>query len=136
MHIEVPSILYQKSTYVALRSVLNTSSIGYVVPVTVIRHFLQDLALHGGRYTGVCGLGARLQFLDNTQLRRHLLQGLESDSSSDSSGDDRRREVEALTGVRVISVAPLAPAAALLKTDDVLLSVDGINVSLAMTQYD
>lgn len=34
------------------------------------------------------------------------------------------------TGMLVLDVAPLAPAAALLKSRDVVLSVDGIRVSL------
>jgi hypothetical protein len=43
---------------------------GYVVPVNVIDHFLKDVSKHG-RYTGVCGLGVRLQGMDNIQLRKH-----------------------------------------------------------------
>ena len=34
--------------------------IGYVIPSPVIQHFLEDVARHG-RFSGVCGLGIRLQ---------------------------------------------------------------------------
>jgi hypothetical protein len=47
----------------------NTS--GYVVPVNVINHFLDDVARHG-RYSGVCGLGVRLQPMENEKLRTHF----------------------------------------------------------------
>ena len=44
---------------------------GYVVPVNVINHFLDDVARHG-RYSGVCGLGVRLQPMENEKLRIHF----------------------------------------------------------------
>ncbi len=85
-------------------------NIGYVVPVNVINHFLEDVKRHG-RYTGVSGLGVRLQALENEAIRRR--KGMEE-------GD---------TGVLVISVAETAPAKKVLQVGDVLLSVDGIRIS-------
>ena len=85
-------------------------NIGYVVPVNVINHFLEDVQRHG-RYTGVSGLGVRLQALENEAIRRRKGMG---------EGD---------TGVLVISVAETAPAKKVLHVGDVLLSVDGIRIS-------
>ena len=64
-------------------------NIGYVVPVNVINHFLEDIRRHG-KYTGVCGLGVRLQALENEAIRRQ--KGM-------TDGD---------TGVLVISIADTA----------------------------
>lgn len=88
----------------------DTENIGYVVPVNVIEHFLDDVRRHG-TYSGVCGIGVRLQSMENEKLRTHF------------------RMSESHTGVRVLGVAPLAPAAAILQTGDVILSVDGIRVA-------
>ena len=44
---------------------------GYVVPVNVINHFLDDVSRHGS-YSGVCGLGVRLQPMENDRLRKHF----------------------------------------------------------------
>lgn len=85
-------------------------NIGYVVPVNVIHHFLEDVERHG-RYTGVCGLGVRLQALENEALRRYYGMG------------------ETDTGVLVLSIADTAPAKNVLEVGDVLLSLDGIRIS-------
>lgn len=76
----------------------------------VIHHFLEDVARHG-RFSGVCGLGVRLQGLENDSLRRHC--GMTDDES----------------GILLTSLAPMAPAAAVLQKQDVILSVDGIKVA-------
>ena len=85
-------------------------NIGYVVPVNVINHFLDDVEKNG-RYSGVCGLGVRLQGMENGDLRRHYKM------SSDE------------TGVLLIGTAPLAPSSKLLKTGDVILKIDDIRVA-------
>ena len=87
-----------------------TENIGYVIPVPVITHFLEDVARYG-RFSGVCGLGVRMQGLESESLRRHC------------------RMQPGQTGVMIASIAPLAPANKHLMRGDVLLSVDGITVS-------
>jgi S1-C subfamily serine protease len=44
--------------------------IGYVIPVPVIQHFLDDVTING-RFSGVCGLGVRLQGMENLAIRSH-----------------------------------------------------------------
>jgi len=85
-------------------------NIGYVVPVNVIHHFLDDVKRHGS-YSGVCGLGVRLQAMENDQLRAHFSMAAED------------------TGVLVTSIAPTAPAHAILQKGDVLMEVDGTRVA-------
>ena len=85
-------------------------NIGYVVPVNVIHHFLDDVQRHGS-YSGVCGLGVRLQPMENDQLRSYF--GMQEND----------------TGVLVLSTAPTAPASAFLEKGDVVLEVDSIRVA-------
>ena len=84
-------------------------NIGYVVPVNVINHFLEDVQRHG-RYTGERA-GGETAGSRNEAIRRRKGMG---------KGD---------TGVLVISVAETAPAKKVLHVGDVLLSVDGIRIS-------
>lgn len=86
-------------------------NIGYVVPVNVISHFLEDVE-RNGEYSGVCGLGVRLQAMENDNLRKFY--GM----------------TDADTGVLVAFVNPLTPAGSLLRKGDVVLDMDGIRVSI------
>ena len=87
-----------------------TENIGYVVPVPVIQHFLNDVEMNG-RYSGVCELGAKLQPMESSTLRKHY--GMSSED----------------TGCLVLSVAPLAPASKVLIRSDVLMAVDDIKIA-------
>ena len=85
-------------------------NIGYVVPVNVINHFLDDVSKHGS-YSGVSGLGVRLQDMENEMLRKHY--GM---AKTD-------------TGVLVVSTAPLAPSNSILKKGDVIMKLDDVRVA-------
>lgn len=92
-----------------------TENIGYVVPVPVIEHFLQSIdrvkQSPADRVPyAVCTLGCRVQPLESKALRQFL----------NMSEDD--------AGVRIASIASLAPANHSLQVDDVLVSVDGIPI--------
>jgi hypothetical protein len=89
----------------------DVENIGYVVPVNVIHHFLDDVKRHGS-YSGVCGVGMRLQAMENEQLRKHFRMKDDKD-----------------TGVLVVSIASLAPASKVLQKGDVIMSVDGIRIA-------
>jgi S1-C subfamily serine protease len=93
----------------------DTENIGYVVPVTVIDHFLKDVE-RCGYYSGVCSLGVQLQGLENKDMQSYYQM---------SVGADGLRE----TGVLVLSVAPTAPAMSVLRKGDIILSVDGIRIA-------
>lgn len=88
----------------------STENIGYVIPTTVISHFLRDYNLHG-RYTGFPALGVWLQKLENPHLRSFLKMKTNQ------------------KGVLVRMVAPTSPCKDIIKEGDVILSFDKVPVS-------
>jgi len=40
---------------IAFQCLTSGENIGYIIPVPVINHFLEDLERHDGKYTGVVG---------------------------------------------------------------------------------
>jgi S1-C subfamily serine protease len=85
-------------------------NIGYVVPVNVINHFLDDVK-RNGRYSGVCGMGIRLQNMENEDLRKYY----------NMTTDD--------TGILVSGTTKLAPVSSLIQKGDVILSLDDIRIA-------
>jgi S1-C subfamily serine protease len=83
-------------------------NIGYMVPVPVINHFLEDIL--DGKLDGTPDLGISMQQMENPDLRSQYLMSDEQ------------------TGVLVNKVYPDSPATDLLRTGDVILSIDGTNV--------
>ncbi|CAL9069315.1 unnamed protein product [Musa banksii] len=83
-------------------------NIGYVIPTTVVSHFLNDYERFG-KYTGFPSLGVLLQKLENPALRACL-------------------KVSSNEGVLVRRVEPTSPASDVLKEGDVIVSFDGVQV--------
>lgn len=83
-------------------------NIGYVIPTTVVSHFLNDYQKNG-KYTGFPCLGVLLQKLENPALRESL-------------------KVPSSEGVLVRRVEPTAPASKVLRKGDVITSFDGVAV--------
>ncbi|OAY69422.1 Protease Do-like 2, chloroplastic [Ananas comosus] len=83
-------------------------NIGYVIPTTVVSHFLNDYD-RNGKYTGFPSLGVLLQKLENPALRACL-------------------KVPSNEGVLVRRVEPTSPANNVLKKGDVIVSFDGVHV--------
>ncbi|KAJ7009144.1 protease Do-like 2 [Populus alba x Populus x berolinensis] len=83
-------------------------NIGYVIPTTVVSHFLNDYE-RNGRYTGFPSLGVLLQKLENPALRACL-------------------KVNSNEGVLVRRVEPISDANRVLKEGDVIVSFDDVNV--------
>ncbi|CAM9211853.1 unnamed protein product [Phaeothamnion confervicola] len=88
----------------------DVENIGWLVPVNVVQHFLEDVRRHG-RYLGFPRLGASLQHLESPALRKSL--GM----------------AERQTGVLVADVEPICPASRVLQKGDVIMSADGIRVA-------
>ncbi|KAG6512583.1 hypothetical protein ZIOFF_030708 [Zingiber officinale] len=86
----------------------DTENIGYVIPTTVVSHFLDDYE-RNGKYTGFPSLGVLLQKLENPALRACL-------------------KVPSNEGVLVRRVEPTSPANDVLKEGDVIVSFDGVQV--------
>lgn len=85
-------------------------NIGYVIPVNVVKHFLEDVERHG-KYSGVSGLGVRLQAMENDVLRQYYGMAEED------------------TGILILSTADTAPCASILQRGDVLTKVDGVRIA-------
>ncbi|KAI3460841.1 hypothetical protein Pfo_017504 [Paulownia fortunei] len=83
-------------------------NIGYVIPTTVVSHFLEDYE-RNGKYTGFPCLGVLLQKLENLALRACL-------------------NVPSNEGVLVRKVEPTSHASNVLKESDVIVSFDDVRV--------
>ncbi|XP_039020301.1 protease Do-like 2, chloroplastic isoform X2 [Hibiscus syriacus] len=83
-------------------------NIGYVIPTTVVSHFLNDYE-RNGKYTGFPCLGVLLQKLENPALRVCL-------------------QVQSNEGVLVRRVEPTSDANNVLKQGDVIVSFDDVHV--------
>ncbi|KAL2238936.1 UNVERIFIED_CONTAM: Protease Do-like 2, chloroplastic [Sesamum indicum] len=86
----------------------DVENIGYVIPTTVVSHFLEDYEKNG-KYTGFPSLGVLLQKLENPALRACL-------------------NVPTNEGVLVRKVEPTSHANAVLKEGDVIVSFDNVRV--------
>ncbi|XP_021719067.1 protease Do-like 9 [Chenopodium quinoa] len=84
-------------------------NIGYVIPTPVINHFIQDYERNGA-YTGFPILGFEWQKMENPDLR--IAMGMKSDQK----------------GILVTRVEATAPESEVLKSSDVILSFDGVNI--------
>ena len=72
-------------------------NIGYVVPVTVVEHFLEDIRRNNGRYTGFCALGIHYCTLENESFRRFLgmaADGCWSGGSQGAGAEAKRAALE------------------------------------------
>ncbi len=103
-----PVFFRDKVVGVAFQGITRADNIGYVIPVPIIQHFLDDVA--DGHYHGYPELGVLSLDLRNKALAREL--GL-------PQGE---------TGVVVTHVDPFGAARDQLTDGDVLLDIDGHNI--------
>ncbi len=94
---------------VVMQGIRQADNIGYMVPVPIVRQVFADL--EDGTYDGFPSMGAVLQGMENRDLKR-------------SVGMDK-----AMTGMRVVRVQPGAPAEGILRTNDVILAIEGAAVA-------
>eukprot|EP00271_Cylindrocystis_brebissonii_P010439 TRINITY_DN26626_c0_g1_i1.p1 TRINITY_DN26626_c0_g1~~TRINITY_DN26626_c0_g1_i1.p1 ORF type:complete len:713 (+),score=167.58 TRINITY_DN26626_c0_g1_i1:234-2372(+) len=95
---------------IAFETLEAAENIGYIIPVLVIEHFLEDIR-RNGHYTGFCEIGVLWQNLENVALREYYSMSKEH------------------TGVLVIKVMPLSLAKGILEPDDVILAFDGAAIA-------
>ena len=112
---------------VAFQSLDQAENIGYVVPVTVVLHFLEDIRRHG-RYSGVTCLGIRFTALENEAMRSYLKLPKDDGVYRGRHTKKRDRGV-ARGGVMILSCLPTCPANDVLRENDVILSIDNIPVA-------
>lgn len=110
---------------VAFQSLEQAENIGYVVPVTVVQHFLEDIRRHG-KYSGVTCLGIRYARLENESMRSYLKlpKGTKTKSKKGKGNNGATQG-----GVMVRSCYPTCPSKDFLQENDVILSIDGIPVA-------
>ncbi|OMO81557.1 Peptidase S1 [Corchorus capsularis] len=88
----------------------DVENIGYVIPTPVIQHFIQDYEKNKA-YTGFPILGVEWQKMENPDLRAAM--GMKPDQK----------------GVRIRRVDPTAPESGVLKSSDIILSFDGVDIA-------
>ncbi|KAK3032289.1 hypothetical protein RJ639_036246 [Escallonia herrerae] len=86
------------------------TSVGEIIPVPIIKHFLQDFDKNGAD-TGVPSFGINWQEMENPDLRASMK--MRSDQQ----------------GVLVTEILPRYPESDMLKPYDVILSIDGVNIA-------
>jgi len=100
-----PAISDGKIVGVVMQQIPKAQSIGYLVPIAVVKHFLDDVK--DGTYDGFPHLGITTEMMQSSALRSvHKMD-------------------EKTTGVLVIDMSERSPAFGRLKKGDVLISIDG-----------
>ncbi|CAN6447411.1 unnamed protein product [Victoria cruziana] len=105
-----PAIMGDKVAGVAFQNLSGAENIGYIIPVPVIRHFVNGVE-ESGKYTGFCSLGISCQPMENVQLREEFQMQPE------------------MTGVLISKINPLSDAYCTLCKDDIILSFDGVPIA-------
>ncbi len=104
-----PVIQNNRIVGVAFQASANSDNIGYMIPVPVIKHFLEDIK--DGGYDGFPMLGVFTETLENISFRRYL--GMKDDQS----------------GVLVSVMIPGGGAEKFLRRGDVILSIDSVPIA-------
>lgn len=104
-----PVIKDGKIVGVVMQGIRQADNIGYMVPAPIVRQFFEDL--EDGKYDGFPSLGVVLQGMENRDLKRSA--GMTPD----------------MTGMRIVRIMPGAPAEGVLRTNDVILAIEGAPVA-------
>ncbi len=104
-----PVIMDGKIAGVTMQSIPRAQNIGYMVPVSIVKHFLESI--ERGRAAGFPSLGIGVQKIENDILHRYY-----------KIPSDR-------TGVLVAYVVPGSPADGVMQSGDILLALDRYEVA-------
>lgn len=107
-----PVLRDDKVVGVAFQAFTSAENTGYIIPIPVVKRFLQDIA--DGRYNGhpLSGLVVDPQALENPQMRSYFF------------GDQPSR------GVLVTAIKSFSPYREFLKAGDIVLSSDGYEIGV------
>ncbi len=103
-----PALSHGKIVGVVMQVITKSQNIGYLVPVSMVQHFIDDMK--DGKYDGFADLGLGTQKLENPTLRRYY--GLENN----------------VTGKLIDKVVYNSSLRGILKEGDILTAVDGHKV--------
>lgn len=104
-----PAISNNKIVGVVMQQLRSSQGIGYIVPVEIVKHFLEDIK--DGKYDGFSHLGVTTQTMENDSIR-----------------DVYKMDVNT-TGVLVIDISQKSNVYEKLKEHDILLNLDGHNIN-------
>lgn len=99
--------LDMKVVGVCFETLINAENIGYIIPVPVVEHFLEDVKRNNGACSGFCDIGIQIQLMESENIRKAM--GMKKEQ----------------TGILVNKVYPLSDAMSVLQKDDVILSIAG-----------
>jgi len=105
-----PALQGDKVVGVAFQGMNKAQNIGYIIPATVVKQFINDVD-RNGNFSGIPCVGLKTQILENESLRKSLK--IPNDNE----------------GILVIAMEPLAPCAKVLKVNDVIRKIDGVPVA-------
>ncbi len=103
-----PALSDGKIVGVVMQVISRSQNIGYLVPVTMVKHFLDDMK--DGHYDGFADLGIGTQKLENPAMRRYY--GLD----------------ENVTGKLIDKIVYNSSMKSVLKEGDILTAIDGHNI--------
>lgn len=103
-----PALSDGKIVGVVMQVISKSQNIGYLVPVNLVQHFIEDMK--DNKYDGFADLGLGTQKLENPAIRRYY--GLD----------------ENVSGKLINKVVHNSTLAGILKVGDILTSVDGHNI--------
>ena len=103
-----PALSNGKIVGVVMQVITKSQNIGYLVPVSMVQHFIDDMK--DGKYDGMADIGLGTQKLENPAIRRYY--GL----------DDN------ISGKLINKVVHNSSLSGILKEGDILTAVDGHNI--------
>jgi len=102
--------LDMKVVGVCFETLMNAENIGYIIPIPVVKHFLEDVERNKGVCSGFCDIGIQIQLMESEYIRKAMGMAPEQ------------------TGILVNKVYPLSDALNVLQKDDVILSIAGSTI--------
>ncbi|EDO41765.1 predicted protein [Nematostella vectensis] len=105
-----PALQDDKVIGIAFETLDNAENIGYIIPVTIIQHFLEDIK-RNQTYYGFCRLGIKWQPIESDHMRSYFKLTAEQ------------------TGVLITKVLSLFSCSGKLKRGDVLIAIDGEQIA-------
>ncbi|ESQ28815.1 hypothetical protein EUTSA_v10019498mg, partial [Eutrema salsugineum] len=101
-----PVIMGDRVVGVAFESLFWSDGIGYIIPTTVVKHFLNGVEQH----VSFGSVNLSYQTMENAQIREYYKMSDE------------------MTGILINEINPFSDAHKFLKKDDVILAIDGVSI--------
>ncbi|KIM03544.1 MAG: serine protease [Sulfurovum sp. FS06-10] len=100
-----PAISNGKIVGIVMQGITFSQNIGYIVPVDVVQHFLNDIA--DGRYDGFPKLGIYIKSLENPTMKEYY------------------HVDENMSGILVVDILYGSPLQDVLEKEDIIISING-----------